>query len=204
MDVSRVARVYDRQWFGLGRWRWGEKLAYHVYCLSNPREHALWERLVEEERQILGATSSFVPVLCYLAQDSSFLIHIGRDTLIDTTLYSDKRYIIRCVPRGHSLSDTSVAVCGILTIEGSCGNELYTARIDSNTLIEVWNVDCGFRERTSGAYGCRFVSIDTTLYHPTSHSIVPLYKIPDSATITDTTCLMKPVYLRDVMPWWGR
>lgn len=182
---------------GTGNWRI-TSIAY-----PNPREDALWERLAEEERQILGAASSFVPVLCYLALDSSFLIHIGRDTLIDTP-YFDKGYIIRCIPRGYSLSDTSVAVCGIRTIEGSCGNELYTARIGDNTFIEVWDADCGFRERTSDAYGGRFVSIDTMLYRPASQDIVPLYEIPNSAIIADTTYLMHPTYLRDVISWWRR
>lgn len=212
---TRMAHAMPEEWVQMG-WRgymidnglaWIDRDGvgnWHITSIAypNPREDALWKRLAKEERQILGATSSFIPILCYLAPDSSFLIHIGRDTLIGTTPYSDKGYIIRCVPRGHSLSDTTVAAHGIRTIEGSCGNELYTAKISDNTFIEVWNADCGFRERTSGTYGCRFVSVDTVLYHSASRDIVPLYEIPDSAVIADTAIFMQPVYLRDVAPWW--
>jgi len=214
---TRMAHAIPEEWTQVG-WRgymidnglaWGDGDGAGIWRITsiaypNPREDALWERLAKEERQILGTTSSFIPILCYFAPDLSFLVHIGRDTLIDPTSYLDKGYIIRCIPRGHSLSDTTATVCGIRTIEGSCGNELYTARIDDTTFIEVWNADCGFRERTSGAYGCRFVSIDTTLYRPASQDIVPLYEIPDSAIIANTTYLMQPIYLRDIVSWWGR
>lgn len=214
---TRMAHAMPEEWVQMG-WRgymiddglaWIDKDEtghWHITSIAypNPHKDALWERLAKEERHILGATSSFIPILCYLAQDSSFLIHIGRDTLINTTPYSDKGYIIRCFSRGHSLSAPSFVAYGIRTIEGSCGNELYTARIDDTAFIEVWNADCGFRERTLGAYGCRFISVDTMLYHPAADDIAPLYEIPDDAVITDTAYLMQPVYLRDVIPLWNQ
>lgn len=94
---TRMAHAIPEEWTQVG-WRgymidnglaWIEEDStgnWHITSIAypTPREDALWKRLAEEERQILGATSSFIPILCYLAPDSSFLIHIGRDTLTKT------------------------------------------------------------------------------------------------------------------------
>ena len=162
-----------------------------VYDDSIPAANAELRRLEREELTLLGEQdTNCIPLACFLAKDSSILVHISCQEYVEWK----SRGIFRVIPRDSALTCPSIKAKGFGREEGNAGNSTCIAR-DGNKIVEVWdNSYCYSKEQKEAGliYGCQISDV--------GDAEIDLEKYESFSF--DTAIPLTPVYLRDVAKWW--
>jgi len=174
--------MFDNGIFWLDEYYSGDTVAWLIRYAGGRAERYQQEmqRLLDEEARLLDLADNEVPIGCYIAPDSSLMAHV-------TLLRRSERYRLRIFLPEDRLTSPSYEVVAKSSDGGTCNNEYYYGTT-GDTIVQVWNSDCGGRE-PDHAYGCAFYRTDTP-----SDEYVP---IPDSARYE-----LEPCLLRDVAYLW--
>ena len=140
--------------------------------------------LIDQERKWIGFNQNESPSFCFLAHDSSLVAYVT----YDSTANDWYNYRVRMYHQGDSFKSPYINTICKQDNGGSAGNIGLSALVDS-LLIEVWYCfgECEID------YGCGFAVVDKNLpqeeldYYP-----------------ADSVVEMTPVYLRDIVKWWGK
>lgn len=173
-------------------WLTYDSLRLRTISYVTPETNRILERLYAQERQLLGETKDFIPECCYINDDSTIVVHIGRDTTMMSNANDWYGRRIRVIERGKRLTAPTYCVVGKRFWEDhECGNQVYVGQQDS-TVIQVWNFNCEYREEGPGTYGMGY------------GKLAPDADMEDcyNASVYGRQNL-SPCYLRDVAKWWN-
>ena len=112
--------------------------------------HEAYDLALQRERELVGdLDDAFVPVQCFITNDSATLVHIWhgdwpKARLDFYYLGQDKTKDFRQCPK--------VSVECTHSYEGSCGNDYYTGTYNGYQ-IQLWDADCGGEDTDYTIYG---------------------------------------------------
>lgn len=141
------------------------------------------QKLVDQERKWIGFSKNESPSFCFLAHDSSLVAYATYD-------YDGYSYRVRMYHRGDSFKHPYINTICEQEYGGTVGNIFLSALVDS-LMINVWY--CFDSDLLGINHGCSFAVVDKNLpqekldYYP-----------------ADSVVEMTPVYLRDIVKWWGK
>mgnify|MGYP003317587933 CR=1 FL=1 len=150
-----------------------------IRCINYDDKQQL-QKLIDQERKWIGFNQDESPSFCFLAHDSSLVAYV-------TYNHNVFGYYVRLYHRGDSFKHPYINTICKQDHGGSAGNIFLSALVDS-LLIEVWYCfdECEID------HGCSFAVVDNLPqeeldYYP-----------------ADSVVEMTPVYLRDIVKWWGK